>query len=55
MNSHRSNRGFDDLGFKVFLHQFLCGHRQGTNEVEHILAAGEADVKSQFHQSITFA
>ena len=45
MNRNRSNRGFDNFRFEIFLHKFLRGHRQGTDEVEHVLATREAQIR----------
>jgi hypothetical protein len=54
VNGDRSNCGFELFGFEVFFYKFLGRHRQGTDEVKHIVAACKAKFKTQFQQTIPF-
>ncbi len=55
MDADRCNRGFDHIRFKIFIEQFLRGHRQGADEVEHVFATCEFQFESQLQQAVAFA
>ena len=55
VDSERGNRCFQLLGFEPLFHELDRCHRQGADDVEHVLSAHGAQFESQLGEGQAFA